>query len=298
MNPTCGGIAPLLRPIYRTHNPNRHLRPLIAASNNNNGGHGHEHEQEHEALADLELLCLPPRLQNTLHRKQHDPQHPFGCGIFKRVRSKEQDRRTLFMSSKSKNGQQQHNGDIINISTILCMVADAEMGALFSNAKEGVHIRNILEEIIHPQPATPLQTDNMTSHKILRSTCKKQRSKAIDMSFYWVRDRSVQNQFNIGWGPSAQNLGNYFTKHHTPAHHKGIRKMYIHDYASPKYIPSAHAKPPQGCVDITISPRAPAGHHANTSMAGAHITAINWQCLVQTLFCAPKHYFLSSHKSS
>jgi hypothetical protein len=102
----------------------------------------------------------------------------------------------LFMSSTPKNGVQQHNGSILTFSKILRMVvasaAEAEIGALFLNAKEGVNIRNILKEMGHPQPATPMQTDNTTDHVILRGTCKQQRSKSIDMRFYWVRDRAQQ----------------------------------------------------------------------------------------------------------
>jgi hypothetical protein len=123
----------------------------------------------------------------------------------------------FFMSSTPINGVQQNNGSILTLSTILRMVvasaAEAEIGALFLNAKEGVNIRNILKEMGHPQPATPMQTDNTTAHGILRGTCKQQRSKAIYMRFYWVRDRTQQGKFDIGWGPSAQNLGDYFTKH-------------------------------------------------------------------------------------
>ena len=33
--------------------------------------------------------------------------------------------------------------------------AEAEMGALFTNAKEAVHMRHILHEMGHPQPCTP-----------------------------------------------------------------------------------------------------------------------------------------------
>jgi hypothetical protein len=108
---------------------------------------------------------------------------------------------------------------------VVASAAEAEIGALFLNAKEGVNICNILKEMGHPQLDMPMQTDNTTAHGILRSTCKQQRSKAIDMSFYWVRDRAQQGQFDIGWGPSAQNLGGYFTKHHPPAHHKEILSM-------------------------------------------------------------------------
>jgi hypothetical protein len=111
---------------------------------------------------------------------------------------------------------------------VVASAAEVEIGALFFNAKEGVNIRNILKEMGHPQLATPMQTDNTIAHVILRGMCKQHRIKSIDMRFYWVRDRAQQGQFDIGWGPSAQNLGGYFTKNHSPAHHKGIRSMYIH----------------------------------------------------------------------
>jgi hypothetical protein len=111
----------------------------------------------------------------------------------------------FFMSSKPKDGEQHHNGALITLSTILRVSiasgAEAERGALFLNAKEGVNIRNILREVGHPQPATPMHKYNTTAHNILHGSCKKQRSKAIHMRFYWVRDHAQQRQFNIGWGP-------------------------------------------------------------------------------------------------
>jgi hypothetical protein len=138
----------------------------------------------------------------------------------------------FFMSSKPKKGEQQHNIPLLTLSIILRMVvasaAEAEIGALFLNAKEGVNIRNILSEMGHPHPVTPMQTDKTTAHGILLAICKQQCSKAIYKQFYCVRKRAQQGQFDIGWGPSAQNLGDYFTKHHAPAHHKGIRRIYSH----------------------------------------------------------------------
>jgi hypothetical protein len=54
--------------------------------------------------------------------------------------------------------EQQHNGPLLTLSTILRMVVtsavEVEKGALFLNAKEAVNIRNILREMGHPQPAT------------------------------------------------------------------------------------------------------------------------------------------------
>jgi hypothetical protein len=176
--------------------------------------------------------------------------------------------------------------------------AEAEIGALCLNAKEGVNIRNILKEMGHPQLDTPMQTDNTTAHGILCGTGKQQHSKSIDMRFYWVRNRAQQGQFDIGCGPSAQNLGYYFTKHHPPAHYKGIRCMYLHSEHSPQYIPVAHKKTPQGCVDSSLSPGAQAGHQANSAITGKPSTATNWLCLVRTIFRAPHIATLSPHKFS
>jgi hypothetical protein len=61
------------------------------------------------------------------------------------------------------------NGAILIISTVLKHVmssaAEAEIGAVFTNAKEGAVLRTVLEELGHPQPpyhwkqTTPLQQD-------------------------------------------------------------------------------------------------------------------------------------------
>jgi hypothetical protein len=52
----------------------------------------------------------------------------------------------------------------------------------------------------------------------------------MDMRFYWIKDRVKQGQFNVYWGPGCQNLADYFTEHHSPAHHKRMRNIYIHAY--------------------------------------------------------------------
>ena len=38
--------------------------------------------------------------------------------------------------------------------------AEAELGALYINGRKTIEERNILEEMGHPQPPTPIQTDN------------------------------------------------------------------------------------------------------------------------------------------
>ena len=72
----------------------------------------------------------------------------------------------------------------------------------------------------HPQPPTSMEVENETAIGFLKSTMKQNRSKAIDMRFYWVRDRAKQNQFLIYWRPGANNVWDYVSKHHSPAHHQ------------------------------------------------------------------------------
>jgi hypothetical protein len=118
----------------------------------------------------------------------------------------------------------EHNGTILATTTImksvLSLAAEAEIGALFKNCKKVMILRTTLEEMGWPQPATPMQTDNSTACGIASDTIKQQRSRAIDMRFYWVRDCTKQGHFNIFWRPGSTNLADYFTKHHPAKHHQ------------------------------------------------------------------------------
>ena len=76
--------------------------------------------------------------------------------------------------------------------------------------------------------ATPIQTDNSCAEGIVNDTVKQRRSKAIDMRFYWVRDRVRQGQFKIYWKRGKDQYADYFTKHFPASHHREMRPMYLH----------------------------------------------------------------------
>ena len=69
----------------------------------------------------------------------------------------------------------------------------------------------------HPQPHTPMKVDNETAIGFLKITMKQKRSKAIDMRFYGVRDRVNKNQLIIYLRPGSNTVGDYVSKHHSPA---------------------------------------------------------------------------------
>ena len=79
----------------------------------------------------------------------------------------------------------------------------------------------------HPQPPTPIKVDNETAIGFLKSTMNQKRIKAIDIIFYWVRDRVNQNQFLIYWRPGANNVGDYVSKHQSPAHYQTMRSIFF-----------------------------------------------------------------------
>jgi hypothetical protein len=135
----------------------------------------------------------------------------------------------FFLSSDVQNPP--NNGAVLTVAQIIDAVmssaAEAELGALFINAKEAVHLRRILSEMGHPQPRTPIQTDNSTAEGVVNSRVRPKRTKSMDMRFEWLLDRERQGQFKIYWRPGKTNLADYFTKHHSPMHHRSVRGEYL-----------------------------------------------------------------------
>jgi hypothetical protein len=161
----------------------------------------------------------------------------------------------FYMGSSTNNDNKLTNGEILIISKVLKHVmssaAEAEIGAVFINAKEGAVLRTTLEELGNPHPPTPMETDNTTATVYSNGTMKQKLTKAMDMRFYWIKDRVKQGQFNVYWGPGYQNLADYFTKHHSPAHHKRMRELYIHTHERPINQKGIRDSALRGCVNTS-----------------------------------------------
>ena len=145
----------------------------------------------------------------------------------------------FFLTNKdaSTTGQYKPNGAVHILCHImrevLSSAAEAELGALFRNGKEVCPLRIAQEDLGHPQPATPMATDNDIASGIATDTVKQKRSKAIDMRFYWIRDRVRQGQFKIFWSKGKTNRADYFSKHHPASHHQAIRSTYLYSPTNP-----------------------------------------------------------------
>ena len=113
------------------------------------------------------------------------------------------------------------------LKNIVSSAAEAELGGVFTNTSRACAFRTALIEMGHPQPATPVVTDNTTADDLINDRIKQKRSRAFDMRYYWIKDRVKQGQFHIFWKPGQTNLADYFTKHHSPAHHRKMRYVYL-----------------------------------------------------------------------
>ena len=138
---------------------------------------------------------------------------------------------------------------------VTASAAETEIGALYLNAREATVFRQTLHDMGHPQPATPIKTDNTTARGIIDETMKAKYLKGADMRLNWMKDRVEQEQFYVYWEPAETNLGDHPTKHHSPTHHRLTRPIHTYD---PVLSPSTL----QGCVNIlkSLAANRPASH--------------------------------------
>ena len=116
---------------------------------------------------------------------------------------------------------------------VVASAAEAEVGGLFHNCQSSIPIRNCLILMNHPQPPTPVKTDNTTAQAFTYNNITIKKAKSWDMRYYWLRDRENQLHFKISWKKGTDNddpnHADYYTKHHSTIYHKGIRHNYVHD---------------------------------------------------------------------
>ena len=87
--------------------------------------------------------------------------------------------------------------------------------------------------------------------------CKQQRSRAMDMRYYWLQDRVKQKQFKVHWKPGITNLADYPSKHHAPIHHQRMRPIYLHtkdsQWLNTSQLAGRLAPPVRGCAKTQLS---------------------------------------------
>ena len=139
------------------------------------------------------------------------------------------------------------------IDAVMSSVQESETGSGFINAKDAIPMRTTLEEMGRKQGPTPIQFDNKCAVGILTDTMCQRRSKAMDMRFYWLRDRVRQLQFFIYWARGPNNKADYASKNHPTKHHIAVRPQYVLNNAKVQLLKALQSiKSPQtglqGCV--------------------------------------------------
>ena len=114
-------------------------------------------------------------------------------------------------------------------------------------------MRTSLAEMGHPQLPTSMATDNTAANNIVNGMAKQKIFKAIDMRFYWVRDRIQQNLFHIFWEEGKENLAYYVTKHHCIWHHRTMRPRYLKPKKKTlKNQNTGELEPEEGVLELAI----------------------------------------------
>jgi hypothetical protein len=77
---------------------------------------------------------------------------------------------------------------------VMSSAVEAILGTLmFINAITGVSLQRTPKKMGHPQPCTPIQTNNSTAHTLLTKKTLPKVLKAMDMRFHWLHCCEAQD---------------------------------------------------------------------------------------------------------
>ena len=74
----------------------------------------------------------------------------------------------------------------------MASAAEAEYGTIFVNTQIAVPIRTTLTEMGWKQGPAAIKVDNSTAVGITTKEFRQNKSKAMDMRFYWINERTEQ----------------------------------------------------------------------------------------------------------
>jgi hypothetical protein len=102
----------------------------------------------------------------------------------------------FFMSNNT--AKPPNNGAILTTAQIfkavMSLAVEAKVGTLYINCRKAVPAPQTLKFMGHPQPPTPMQTDNTTALGVVNDNVLK-RLKSMDMKYHWLRNRIFCRQF-------------------------------------------------------------------------------------------------------
>ena len=126
----------------------------------------------------------------------------------------------------------------------------------------------------HPQPPTPIHIDNSTAVGIVNNTIKRQRSRSMEMRYFWLLDQQAQKMFKFSYQPGAENLVDYPSKAHLGTGHQHVRPYYFYEANSPRYLQRAAKRSARrGCAELLADP-----YHKNVPLPRIPNNFVPIQC--------------------
>ncbi|KAH8288013.1 hypothetical protein KR018_001471 [Drosophila ironensis] len=90
---------------------------------------------------------------------------------------------------------------------------EAEYIALSTAAKEATYLRKLLQEIgWSTQKPTTIYCDNVSAQQIALNPVHHKRTKHIDVKFHFVREKVKNNEINLEFVSSEENVADVLTK--------------------------------------------------------------------------------------
>ena len=77
------------------------------------------------------------------------------------------------------------------LKSVATSAAESETGISFVTGRYVIILRSTLEEIGHPNPITKLFMENMAADVITNNTMKQQKTRAMNMQYFWIRDQKT-----------------------------------------------------------------------------------------------------------
>ena len=109
---------------------------------------------------------------------------------------------------------------------VVTSAGEAELAAVFANAKIGHDLRTTLRNLGYPQPPSPIFCDNECAIGLAYDAVRKKQSKSMDLRWDFVRCRVAQGQFTIPYINTHNNYADFFTKA-LPVHtHKSFAPLF------------------------------------------------------------------------
>ncbi len=144
----------------------------------------------------------------------------------------------FFMGSLPTDGKPiKLNGAFHTLHLILLFVvasaAEAKLGALFLNCQESMIFKLTLKDHSYPQSKILVHCNNATAIGIVNNTIKRHRSQAMEMRYFWTREKDAQDVYSFKWYPGMENIADYQSIHHPGAHHTVVCPYYFYKEHSP-----------------------------------------------------------------